>query len=335
MQPSDLMGTAVRLGGSVDALAALAAYVRLETEQLPADPAARDLLAQIATELVSTTSPPEPTSAVPMIGLARAFLRQAAELIENPGRSGSWDQVDVPLLQSIGRLSMAISGAITAAGRHRPDLGVLLGSTGGRLLDIGTGTGWLAIAIAQSHPNLAVVGIDIFEPALDLARSNVKDVGLTDRITLRRQDAATLDEADGYDAIWLPLPFLPAAIVEPVVAAAVRSLRPGGWLLPGTFTGAPDRLSELLTDLRTVRSGGHPWRPTEITGLLSAAGLVDAEEIPRSWAAPVRLYAARRVDGLTPLSGCRRVQGWLVDGQKTTVRRRCGRCPHPRGVPPR
>jgi hypothetical protein len=38
MAPDRLMVTAVRLGASVDALAALAAYARLETEQLPADP---------------------------------------------------------------------------------------------------------------------------------------------------------------------------------------------------------------------------------------------------------------------------------------------------------
>jgi hypothetical protein len=64
--------------------------------------------------------------------------------------------------------------------------------------------------------------------------------------------------------------------------------------LPGTFTGPGDRLSELLTDLRTVRSGGHPWRPEEIIDLMATAGLADAQEIPRTWPAPVRLYAGLR-----------------------------------------
>ena len=294
MEPNDVMGTAVRLGGSVDALAALVAFVRLETEQIPADPAVRDLLSQIATELVGGDGIAEPAAAAPIVGLGRTFLRQAAEMIENPGRSGSWDQVDVPLLQSMGRLSMAISGAFSSAGRQLPELGALLDSPDGRLLDVGTGAGWLAVALARSRPDLAVVGIDIFEPALDLARQNVKDSGLTDRISLRLQDATSLDATDQFDVIWLPLPFLPAGIVESVVSAATRALRPGGWLLPGTFTGAPGRLPELLTDLRTVRAGGHPWRPAEITGMLTAAGLVRAQEIPRDWAAPVRLYAAQK-----------------------------------------
>lgn len=294
MGSPDLLGTAVRLGGSVDALAALAAFVRLETEQLPADPAVRELLSLIATELVGGDSGSDPASAIPAIGLARTFLRQAAELIENPGRSGGWDHVDVPLLQSIGRLSMAISGAVLATERQLADFGAVLGAEDARFLDVGTGTGWFAIAMAQTHPNLIVEGIDIFEPALELARANVGDAGLADRVRLRRQDATSLDESEGYDAIWLPLPFLPARIVESAIAAAVRALRPGGWLLAGTFTGPPDRLSELLTDLRTVRAGGHPWSPAEIVDILSAAGLVEAQEAVRSWSAPVRLYVGRR-----------------------------------------
>ena len=199
--------------------------------------------------------------AAQVVGLARTFLRQALDLIDDPGRRGGWDRVDVPLLQSIGRLSMSVADAILSFERLNSDLAERLAATGSRLLDIGTGTGWLAVALARSHPALEIVGIDIFEPALDLARSNVGDAGFGERILLRLQDAVTLDEPDGYDAIWVPLPFLPKAVVEPVLVAARRSLRQGGWVLPGTFTGPPDELGRLLTDVRIVRAGGHPWRP--------------------------------------------------------------------------
>jgi SAM-dependent methyltransferase len=292
MGPQGLMGNAVRLGAAVDALAALAAYVRVETEDLPADPRVRELLAAVATELLGEDGEVEGSSAGAVVGLARAFLRQGAELIDNPGRSGGWDQVDVPLLQSIGRMSMAVSDAIRAAEERLDGLGERLAAPGARFLDIGTGPGWLAIAMARSHPGLQVVGIDIFAPALDLARGNVDDAGLAGAVELRLQDAVTLDEPDGYDAIWVPMPFLPEAIVPGVIAAAARSVRPGGWVLPGTFAGPDDRLSQLLTDLRIVRAGGHPWRPEEIIGVLEDAGLSEAAEVPRTW--PVRLFAARR-----------------------------------------
>lgn len=298
-QSQGVMASAVRLGASVDALAALAAFVRLETEALPADPAVRVLLSQIAAEVLGAAGDAPAgvvldPAASSVVGLARTFLRQAAELVENPGRSGGWDQVDVPLLQSIGRLSMAISGAVTTAGQRLPDLGARLDGDGGTFLDIGTGTGWLSIAMARSYPNLQVVGIDIFEPALDLARVNVLQAGLEHRVHLLSQDAAQLPDDARYDAIWLPLPFLPGGIIESVVAAAVRALRPGGWLLPGTFAGPDDKVSRLLNDLRIVRSGGHPWRSDEITEMLSTAGFVAVQEIPRSWPAPVRLWAGQR-----------------------------------------
>lgn len=291
MGPDGLMARAVGLGPAVDALAALAAYIRIETEQLPADPAVHELLSAITAELVDDQVTAE---SVPVVGLARTFIRQAAELIENPGRRGSWDRVDVPLLQSIGRLSMSVLEALRVAEQQLPGLAEQLAAPGGAFLDVGTGTGWLAIAVARSHPNLKVVGLDLFEPALDLAKANVEAEGLADRIELRLQDASQLDEPDTYDAIWLPMPFLPADIVPAVVVATARSLRPGGWLLPGTFASPPDRLSQLLTDLRTVRSGGYPWRAEELIDALTAAQLTGTHEITRTWQAPIRLYAGQR-----------------------------------------
>lgn len=299
MDPGTALGSAVQLGASVDALAALAAYIRLESEGLPADPAIHALLGQIAAEVTGAEAggSSEPTGAAglaPVVGAARTVLRLGAELIDNPGRSGAWDQVDPPLLQAMGRMSMGIVDAVLAAESELDGLAAALGAPGGRLLDVGTGTGWLAIALARAHPRLQVVGIDIFEPALRLAEQNVAAEDLTDRVTMRRQDATTMVEPAAYDAVWLPMPFLPQAIVPGVVRSAVSLVKPGGWVLPGTFTGPSDRLSELLTDLRTVRSGGYPWRGEELLGLLRVSGLEGATEVPRTWTAPVRLYAARR-----------------------------------------
>lgn len=170
----------------------------------------------------------------------------------------------------------------------------MLSRRGARFLDVGTGTGWLAIATAHAYPLAHVVGIDVFDTALALARHNVEAAGLDERIDLRSQDVATLGEPDTYDAIWLPLPFLAVAVVPAAVTASTRALRAGGWVLAGTFAGPGDRLASLLTDLRTLRSGGHPWTGDEIVAQLDATHLHDAHEVPRTWAAPVRLWAARR-----------------------------------------
>ena len=71
-------------------------------------------------------------------------------------------------------------------------------------------------------------------------------------------------------------------------------MRPGGWLLASTFTGPPGRLGQLLADLRTVRSGGHPWQPEELVTAIAASGFDDASEVAKTWRVPVRLYAGRR-----------------------------------------
>ena len=141
---------------------------------------------------------------------ARTFLGQALELIDNPGRSGGWELVDVPLLQSIGRRSMGVAEAIGAFERLVPEFAARLAAPGALLLDIGTGTGWLAIALARAHPALQVVGLDIFEPALDLARTNIAAADLI------------LAEAGGIATDHLGAPFdynLPAAKQKSLVCA--------------------------------------------------------------------------------------------------------------------
>jgi SAM-dependent methyltransferase len=292
MSQEDLLRTAVQLSTSLEALAALAAHLRVESEGLAVDPAVRDLLASVAGELLGEPAPVGP-AAGSVIGMTRALLRQAVELVENPGRRAAWDQVDEGLLQGMGRLSMAIVGAFRAAESTLGGLGERLRSDGATFLDVGTGTGWLAIATAQAYPALAVTGLDMFEPALTIARSNVAAEAMGERVTLELQDMTTLDAEQAYDVIWLPLPFMTQAAVEASLDVCTRALRPGGWVLPGAFAGPPDPLSQLLIDLRTVRSGGHPWQSTELVATIASHGFIGAWEVPRTWNAPVRLYAGQ------------------------------------------
>ncbi len=294
MADETTLGAAVRLTIAMEAAAALAAYVRVTTESLDVDPQVRSLLDGIAAEIATDAAGIGPAGQ-PIVGMVRAFLRQATDLVDNPGRVGDWDHVDEAVLQGLGRLSMAITNAFQAATESLDGLGKRLGSPGSTFLDVGTGTAWLAIAIARTFPAVHVTGIDIFEPALRLARKNVADEGMQQRVDVALQDATDIDLEAAYDAIWLPLPFMPRAVVPEAIATCARALRPGGWLLPGTFAGPGDHLSELLVDLRTVRSGGHPWQAAELVELLTAHDLADPHEVPRTWTAPVRLFAGQRI----------------------------------------
>ncbi len=287
-----LLGTAVGLGSKLEALAALAAHVRVTSEGVDVDPRLRALLAEVARELLGDEATGGPAGEA-VVGMTRALLSQAQDLVEHPERTGGWAPDDVGLVQGIGRQSMSIVEAFGVACETLDGLGAALAAPGARFLDVGTGAGWLAIALARSRPNLHVVGLDIREPSLALARANVADAGLDGQVELRLQDVTAPVEDEPYDGVWLPLPFLPAAIVPAALDTARRVLRTGGWLLAGTFAGLPDRLGRLLVDVRTVRSGGHPWTPDELVGLIAEHGFTDAAELPRTWSAPVGLHVGR------------------------------------------
>ena len=107
------------------------------------------------------------------------------------------------------------------------------------LLDVGTGVGWLAIAAANLWPSATVVGVDVWQPALERARTNVKEAGLDDRITLRNQDVTALDDVDAYDCAWVPTFFIPEDALPAGLERIARSVRPGGWIVLGRFEPPP------------------------------------------------------------------------------------------------
>lgn len=64
----------------------------------------------------------------------------------------------------------------------------LAGRDGPRVLDVGTGTGAIALAIADEHPGARVTAVDVSPAALELARENAARTGL--EVELLEHDAA-------------------------------------------------------------------------------------------------------------------------------------------------
>jgi SAM-dependent methyltransferase len=282
-----------QLGMSLDALAAVAAHLRIDAEGIDVDPAIRELLAGVTSEVLGIADPVQPAERQAILGMIRAFIYQAEDLIDHPGRAAGWRDTNETLLQSMGQASAGIVRAFQAAGAKHPSLGDILHRPDAVFVDVGTGTGWLAIAVARTFPALRVVGVDILPQALELAGRNVASAGLDERVTLRLIDAAEL-EPNSADVIWLAMPFLPREAIDDVLRGAVGALRPGGWLLPGTFPGPGPSLGERLMTIRTLRSGGYPWAADELCARLHGLGLDDVHEVNREWPMPVRLYAARK-----------------------------------------
>lgn len=89
--------------------------------------------------------------------------------------------------------------------------GVLLGAWGGvegkRILDVGTGTGIIALMAAQRNPDAQVLGIDIDEAAILQAQENVAESPFADRVSCTLQDITSYSPENRFDAILCNPPF--------------------------------------------------------------------------------------------------------------------------------
>lgn len=84
------------------------------------------------------------------------------------------------------------------------------GDTEARLLEIGTGTGCVSVAVARGAPKVHLVATDISEAYVALARRNALRHGVADRIAFRSGSFfEALDPEDGpFDAIFSNPPYV-------------------------------------------------------------------------------------------------------------------------------
>ena len=98
-----------------------------------------------------------------------------------------------------------------------------------RILDVATGTGDLAMMMAQACPASTIDGIDFSEQMLSIGRQKVERAGLQHRISLSEGDAEALTaRADCYDAVTVAFGVRNFEHTERGMAEILRVLRPGG-----------------------------------------------------------------------------------------------------------
>jgi release factor glutamine methyltransferase len=140
-----------------------------------------------------------------------------------------------------------------------------------QVLDVGTGTGAIALAIADEAPAAQVTAMDVSRDALALARENLALTGVNGRVRLVEHDL-TSGLGDGeFDLVvsnppyvepdelphlqpevrdWEPhLALVAPGATEQLAQAATEALRPGGWLVLETAAGAGERVERLLSEL--------------------------------------------------------------------------------------
>jgi release factor glutamine methyltransferase len=152
-------------------------------------------------------------------------------------------------------------------------LRVLEGHASPVIVDVGTGSGCIALSLAAERPDAAVFATDSSGPALAVARRNADRLGLAGRVTFLEGDllAPVADRAGTIDLVASNPPYVdPAdlpglapevrdheprqALVAPghvlsayerLVPGAARALAPGGWLLLEVGQGQADAVSHV------------------------------------------------------------------------------------------
>ena len=97
-----------------------------------------------------------------------------------------------------------------------------------RVVDVGTGSGCIAVSLALERPDLHVIGVDVSVAALAVAKRNCDWLGA--RVELVASDL--LDAVNKVDLIVSNPPYIPAADIE-TLQTEVKDHEPRGALTPG------------------------------------------------------------------------------------------------------
>lgn len=264
-----------RMGDVARGLAAIGAALRLRQRKIEAHPEVdarlADVIAALLPEGLDGLHQNEISAALTLVDFA---LEEARDLFEKPDRPPGWVVHDPAMLQAQGQASRNVVHRVVALADERPALAAALT---GRLLDVGTGVGAIALEAAAQCPSLDVVGLDIWEPALALARINVAASPDANRIEIRAQDVTSLGEVAAYTVAWLPAPFLSQAVARAALDRLAVALVHGGYLVVGLYLPPADPTAAALAALRLTRSGGHLWDNTAMMAELRSRGFIAVE----------------------------------------------------------
>jgi release factor glutamine methyltransferase len=141
-----------------------------------------------------------------------------------------------------------------------------------KIVDVGTGSGVIALSLAAEFPAVEIVAVDISDDALALARENSKRLGLAKRVRFLKSDL--LENAEGaFDFIVANLPYVSTQdrhilsrevlhdpevavfagargdeLVRELIGQAPSRLRPGGVLALEIGIGQSETLLSALAE---------------------------------------------------------------------------------------
>jgi release factor glutamine methyltransferase len=141
-----------------------------------------------------------------------------------------------------------------------------------KLVDVGTGSGCIALAMASELPHAEIHACDISEEALEIARVNAARLALGGRVLFRKSDLLSVYAGEHFDFVISNPPYVGECDADKVqkqvrefeprvavfsgregmeiyrrlVPQAHKHLRPGGWLVAEIGYSEEDNVRNLL-----------------------------------------------------------------------------------------
>jgi release factor glutamine methyltransferase len=144
-----------------------------------------------------------------------------------------------------------------------------------RMVDVGTGSGCIALALAHELPHAEIHAVDVSSAALEIARVNAARHQLEKRIHFQEADLLAGCEDNFFDFIVSNPPYVGES-EEDEVQLEVRKFEPRGAVFAGP-TGL-ETIARLIPQAHAaLRSGG--WLVTEISGTI----VKGAKKLLRGW----------------------------------------------------
>ena len=148
-----------------------------------------------------------------------------------------------------------------------------------RIVDVGTGSGCIAVALAKELPDAEIHATDISPPALEIAQSNAARLQLGSRVRFHQADLLSGIEKVSFDFVVSNPPYVGESeedtvqldvrrfeprnavfagptgleIIERLIPQAGEALKAGGWLVLEISGTIAPRVKDLLTDWANVQ----------------------------------------------------------------------------------
>jgi release factor glutamine methyltransferase len=149
------------------------------------------------------------------------------------------------------------------------------------VIDVGTGSGAIALAVADELPQSRVLAIDTSMDALRVAQANAEHLGLAGRVDVVSRGAASLADAGSFDLLLANLPYVSEAEWREL-APEIREHEPREALIAG-----PTGLEAIEALVAAIDAGERrpntlaleigAGQAAEVSGLVRGAGYAEVE----------------------------------------------------------